>query len=317
MQLGGGEVGVEPVEGVGARPRRRARRRASGIASARPSRTRPAPAARATAARMRSSGSTATTSSPAASSGRVSLPVPAPRSSTRSPGPAPSSATIALDDRGRVLGPAALVHGGDVGEAGDERMEIRHRPAGLRRRAAGRPVRGRPAAPTRTNRPPEIGEGDRSAMHLTQELTRLLRTLDSNPSSPDPRGPRDGPARCGRSASAGPGSATFRAAAVPVITTYKGSTHMATEVGIKELLEAGVHFGHQTRRWNPKMRRFIHGERAGIYIIDLLQTQRLLARRRTSPPSSPAAAARSSSSARRSRRATPSRRSPRAPACRT
>ena len=50
-------------------------------------------------------------------------------------------------------------------------------------------------------------------------------------------------------------------------------------VGIKELLEAGVHFGHQTRRWNPKMRRFIHGERGGIYIIDLLQTERLLARR--------------------------------------
>jgi small subunit ribosomal protein S2 len=48
------------------------------------------------------------------------------------------------------------------------------------------------------------------------------------------------------------------------------------EVGIRELLEAGVHFGHQTRRWNPKMRRFIHGERGGIYIIDLLQPQRLL-----------------------------------------
>jgi small subunit ribosomal protein S2 len=48
------------------------------------------------------------------------------------------------------------------------------------------------------------------------------------------------------------------------------------EVGIRELLEAGVHFGHQTRRWNPKMRRFIHGERGGIYIIDLLQTERLL-----------------------------------------
>ncbi|MFA9269534.1 MAG: 30S ribosomal protein S2, partial [Baekduiaceae bacterium] len=47
-------------------------------------------------------------------------------------------------------------------------------------------------------------------------------------------------------------------------------------VGIKELLESGVHFGHQTRRWNPKMRRFIHGERGGIYIIDLLQTERLL-----------------------------------------
>jgi small subunit ribosomal protein S2 len=50
----------------------------------------------------------------------------------------------------------------------------------------------------------------------------------------------------------------------------------ATDVGIRELLEAGVHFGHQTRRWNPKMRRFIWGERGGIYIIDLLQTERLL-----------------------------------------
>ncbi len=49
------------------------------------------------------------------------------------------------------------------------------------------------------------------------------------------------------------------------------------EVGIAELLEAGVHFGHQTRRWNPKMRRFIYGERGGIYIIDLLKTQALLA----------------------------------------
>jgi small subunit ribosomal protein S2 len=41
---------------------------------------------------------------------------------------------------------------------------------------------------------------------------------------------------------------------------------------MRELLEAGVHFGHQTRRWNPKMRRFIFGERGGIYIIDLQQT---------------------------------------------
>jgi small subunit ribosomal protein S2 len=48
------------------------------------------------------------------------------------------------------------------------------------------------------------------------------------------------------------------------------------QVGIRELLEAGVHFGHQTRRWNPKMRRFIHGEREGIYIIDLIQTDQLL-----------------------------------------
>ena len=47
-------------------------------------------------------------------------------------------------------------------------------------------------------------------------------------------------------------------------------------VSMKELLEAGVHFGHQTRRWNPKMRRFIFTERGGIYIIDLTKTQELL-----------------------------------------
>jgi small subunit ribosomal protein S2 len=43
---------------------------------------------------------------------------------------------------------------------------------------------------------------------------------------------------------------------------------------LQELLEAGVHFGHQTRRWNPKMRRFIFAERSGIYIIDLQKTLR-------------------------------------------
>jgi small subunit ribosomal protein S2 len=47
-------------------------------------------------------------------------------------------------------------------------------------------------------------------------------------------------------------------------------------VSMRELLEAGVHFGHQTRRWNPKMKRFIFTERGGIYIIDLQKTQRLL-----------------------------------------
>ncbi len=45
-----------------------------------------------------------------------------------------------------------------------------------------------------------------------------------------------------------------------------------TEVGLNQLLEAGVHFGHQTRRWNPKMRRFIFTERNGIHIIDLRKT---------------------------------------------
>ena len=50
------------------------------------------------------------------------------------------------------------------------------------------------------------------------------------------------------------------------------------QVTLKDLLEAGVHFGHQTRRWNPKMRRFIFGERSGIHIIDLQKTEVLLAR---------------------------------------
>ena len=45
-------------------------------------------------------------------------------------------------------------------------------------------------------------------------------------------------------------------------------------VTMKQLLGAGVHFGHQTRRWNPKMRRFILGERNGIYLIDLRQTMK-------------------------------------------
>lgn len=45
---------------------------------------------------------------------------------------------------------------------------------------------------------------------------------------------------------------------------------------MKELLEAGVHFGHQTRRWNPKMKRYIYGERNGIYILDLMKTTKLL-----------------------------------------
>lgn len=45
---------------------------------------------------------------------------------------------------------------------------------------------------------------------------------------------------------------------------------------MKELLEAGVHFGHQTRRWNPKMKKYIYGERNGIYILDLMKTTKLL-----------------------------------------
>jgi len=52
------------------------------------------------------------------------------------------------------------------------------------------------------------------------------------------------------------------------------------QVAIKDLLEAGVHFGHQTRRWNPKMKKFIFTERNGIYIIDLQKTLSTIARAR-------------------------------------
>jgi small subunit ribosomal protein S2 len=55
------------------------------------------------------------------------------------------------------------------------------------------------------------------------------------------------------------------------VSTEPASTG-AGAVSMRDLLEAGVHFGHQTRRWNPKMRRFIFAERGGIYIIDLTQT---------------------------------------------
>jgi small subunit ribosomal protein S2 len=48
-----------------------------------------------------------------------------------------------------------------------------------------------------------------------------------------------------------------------------------TGIALKDLLEAGVHFGHQTKRWNPKMKAFIFGERNGIYIIDLAKTAKL------------------------------------------
>jgi len=47
-------------------------------------------------------------------------------------------------------------------------------------------------------------------------------------------------------------------------------------VTMKQLLEVGVHFGHQTRRWNPKMKKYIYSEKNGIYIIDLQQTLQLL-----------------------------------------
>ena len=65
-------------------------------------------------------------------------------------------------------------------------------------------------------------------------------------------------------------------AARPIMHPNHWRNSVTTTVSMQALLEAGIHFGHQTRRWNPKMRRFIWGERAGIYIVDLVQTQELL-----------------------------------------
>jgi small subunit ribosomal protein S2 len=67
-----------------------------------------------------------------------------------------------------------------------------------------------------------------------------------------------------------------RGAGPATINRWERNTDVAV-VTMKQLLEAGVHFGHQTRRWNPKMERFIFGERNGIYIIDLQETLRRIA----------------------------------------
>ena len=55
------------------------------------------------------------------------------------------------------------------------------------------------------------------------------------------------------------------------------TTELAATPSVQELLDAGLHFGHQTKRWNPRMKRYIFGERNGIYIIDLEKTHELLA----------------------------------------
>jgi small subunit ribosomal protein S2 len=70
--------------------------------------------------------------------------------------------------------------------------------------------------------------------------------------------------------------ARFRPARRRTTFNQRKGADRVSVVTMRELLEAGVHFGHQTRRWNPKMRRFIFGERGGIYIIDLTKTQELL-----------------------------------------
>ena len=94
------------------------------------------------------------------------------------------------------------------------------------------------------------------------------RQLDFPLQSPDPaeHAVGAGAGLCGR-------CAPSPAGAVPIETEKEQPMAVAS---MRELLEAGVHFGHQTRRWNPKMRRFIFTERSGIYIIDLTQTSERL-----------------------------------------
>jgi small subunit ribosomal protein S2 len=60
----------------------------------------------------------------------------------------------------------------------------------------------------------------------------------------------------------------------------QNSSVVPSDIAIQDLLDAGLHFGHQTKRWNPKMKRYIFGQRNGIYIIDLNQTQELLGKAR-------------------------------------
>jgi small subunit ribosomal protein S2 len=67
-------------------------------------------------------------------------------------------------------------------------------------------------------------------------------------------------------------SATIRAGLAELPIEEKGTTIMATDVDIKQLLEAGAHFGHKTERWHPKMAPYIHSKRGGTHIIDLAQT---------------------------------------------
>ena len=86
---------------------------------------------------------------------------------------------------------------------------------------------------------------------------------------------------------------------------------------MKELLEAGVHFGHQTKRWNPKMKEYIFGQRNGIYIIDLGKTVKLFREALEFVTNLAAKAGRFFSSEPSARRKTSSRKKRSAAACTT
>src|SRR3954454_8145678 len=105
---------------------------------------------------------------------------------------------------------------------------------------------------------------DGSTSRVLHPLSRGSRHLGPGQQSPGKwrrwtPGRRTTPVPASQPRSAAGGRAQIREAAMAVVS-------------MKQLLDSGVHFGHQTRRWNPKMKRFIFTERNGIYIIDLQQT---------------------------------------------
>src|SRR5829696_9777513 len=120
-------------------------------------------------------------------------------------------------------------------------------------------VRPAPAGRLRVSSSHELGGGD-SPRSLRRARRARLGSRHRTPGRRPP-GRRDNRGRTGPLVHAGPGcdSPAEEARRMAVVT-------------MKQLLDSGVHFGHQTRRWNPKMKRFIFTERNGIYIIDLQQT---------------------------------------------
>src|SRR5690606_16830083 len=150
---------------------------------------------------------------------------------------------------------------------GRPRGLLRHRPAGraVARRAVSRWPRPAGAPPGAAG----AGRPGGSAAAARPPGGCPARRAPPAPPPPPPRPPPPPPPRLHRSRR----RPTPRSppGAGPARTPDGRGTHVAV-VTMKQLLEAGVHFGHQTRRWNPKMKRFIFGERGGIHIIDLQQT---------------------------------------------
>ena len=190
--------------------------------------------------------------SPGAVAGQLYVTVSAPRRSAE-------QLLVPGRDRGRPSG-CHVGRGAVIGTAG-ERMHLGVRrgdryldPATLFRPQPSDP--GRDPPPSTPHRPALGG----------RRPIRLASSAGHPASSPHDRG------RCPQHTSPGAPSVASAWRATRADQPKGKVIIMAAVVTMKQLLEAGVHFGHQTRRWNPKMKRFIHGEHNGIYIIDLRQT---------------------------------------------